>query len=104
MARKIGRDRSTDSFAYPCLPESGKFAAALYYARQYPDQFRIVAAPDPGVAASPISIGVRKGDQNWLNYLNWALYDLKASGKLQALHIKWFGNDSLQPNWVRQPL
>ena len=79
-------------------------AAALYYARQYPDQFRSVAAPDPGVAASPISIGVRKGDQNWLNYLNWALYDLKASGKLQALHIKWFGNDSLQPNWVRQPL
>jgi len=79
-------------------------AAALYYARQYPDQFRAVAAPDPGTAASPISIGVKKGDQNWLNYLNWALYDLKASGKLHELHVKWFGNDSLEPNWVRQPL
>lgn len=79
-------------------------AAALYYARQYPDQFRSVAAPDPGTAASPISIGIKKGDQNWLNYLNWALYDLKASGKLHELHIKWFGNDSLEPNWVRQPL
>lgn len=79
-------------------------AAALYYARQFPGQFRALSAPTPGIAASPISIGVKKGDQTWLNYLNWALYDLKASGKLQELHVKWFGNDSLQPNWVKQPL
>jgi len=79
-------------------------AASMYYARQYPGQFRAIEDREHGIEVSPIAIGVRQGDQTWLNYLNWALYSLKASGKLQELHKKWLGTEELEPNWVRQPL
>ncbi|HMK68166.1 MAG TPA: transporter substrate-binding domain-containing protein [Stellaceae bacterium] len=79
-------------------------AASMYYARQFPGQFRAIEDREHGIDVSPIAIGVRQGDQVWLNYLNWALYSLKASGKLQELHKKWLGTEELEPNWVRQPL
>ena len=79
-------------------------AASMYYARQFPGQFRAIEDREHGIEVSPIAIGVRQGDQVWLNYLNWALYSLKASGKLQELHKKWLGTEDLEPNWVRQPL
>jgi polar amino acid transport system substrate-binding protein len=38
-----------------------------------------------------ISFGVTKGDQNWLNYLNNFLTNLRYSGKNIELYKKWFG-------------
>jgi polar amino acid transport system substrate-binding protein len=38
-----------------------------------------------------ISFGARKGDQNWLNYLNNFLTNLRYSGKNAELYKKWFG-------------
>lgn len=79
-------------------------AATMYLLREYPTQFRVIDDPEHPINRSAISIGLKQGDQVFLNYLNWALYDLKANGKLQALHKKWFDSDALEPNWVRQPL
>ena len=38
-----------------------------------------------------ISFGMRKGDQNWLNYLNNFLTNFRYSGKNAELYKKWFG-------------
>lgn len=79
-------------------------AAALYLMKGQGDKFRVIDDKEHPISASAISIGVRQGDQVWINYLNWLLYDLKANLKLQALHQKWFETDALEPNWVKQPL
>ena len=67
-------------------------------------RFRVIDDKANPIAASGISIGLKQGDQVWINYINWLLYDLKANNKLQALHQKWFETDALQPSWVKQPL
>ncbi len=48
------------------------------------------------------AIGVRKGDQDWLNYLNLFVFNLNASGKNDELYTKWFGESlpfSLSPEF-----
>ncbi|RIV26173.1 amino acid ABC transporter substrate-binding protein [Alicyclobacillaceae bacterium I2511] len=37
------------------------------------------------------SFGIKKGDQNWLNYLNFFIFDMNSSGENAALYKKWFG-------------
>jgi len=37
------------------------------------------------------SFGVKKGDQDWLNYLNLFIFDLNVSGENSNLYKKWFG-------------
>lgn len=94
LAMRQGRG---DAFFY----ERG---AALYLARQFPGQFRVIEDREHPISRSAIGIGLRQGDQVLLNYLNWALYDLKANDKLQAMHQRWFATNSIEPNWVKQPL
>jgi ABC-type amino acid transport substrate-binding protein len=36
-------------------------------------------------------LGVRKGDEEWLNFVNASLRDLKKSGEYEKLLEKWFG-------------
>jgi polar amino acid transport system substrate-binding protein len=87
-----------DAFLY-------ELGAALYMTRTLRDNnFRAIEDREHPMGLSAVAIGVRQGDQVWLNYLNWLLYDLKANEVLQAIHKKWFGSDAVAPNWVRQPL
>jgi polar amino acid transport system substrate-binding protein len=79
-------------------------AAAVYMIKNMPGQFRLLVDNENPIARSAISVGLRKGDQEWLNYLNWLLFDMKANNELQAAHVKWFGSHDLEPNWVKQPL
>ncbi|MCP4561829.1 MAG: transporter substrate-binding domain-containing protein [Bosea sp.] len=79
-------------------------AAAYYLMKGTGGRFRVIDDKANPIAASGISIGLKQGDQVWINYINWLLYDLKANNKLQALHQKWFETDALQPSWVKQPL
>ncbi|MEX2460424.1 MAG: transporter substrate-binding domain-containing protein [Paenibacillaceae bacterium] len=39
------------------------------------------------------AFGVKKGDQDWLNYLNLYLFQINTNGENKALYKKWFGND-----------
>jgi len=49
----------------------------------------------------PYCFGVRKGDQEWLNYLNFYIYRLQQSGKMKELYKKWFGSEPFRvsPTW-----
>jgi polar amino acid transport system substrate-binding protein len=44
---------------------------------------------------------VRKGDQEWLNYLNFFIYRLQQSGKMKELYKKWFNAEPtrVSPSW-----
>ncbi|HTX52688.1 MAG TPA: transporter substrate-binding domain-containing protein [Candidatus Baltobacteraceae bacterium] len=49
----------------------------------------------------PYCFGVRKFDQEWLNYLNFFIYRLQQSGKMKALYKQWFGAEPfhVSPTW-----
>jgi polar amino acid transport system substrate-binding protein len=50
---------------------------------------------------NPYSFGVRKGDQEWLNFLNFYIYKLHQSGKMKELYKKWFNAEpaKVAPSW-----
>lgn len=37
------------------------------------------------------AFGLKKGDQEWMNYLNQYIFDMNSSGKNSDLYKKWFG-------------
>lgn len=77
-------------------------AGGIFIMHKYPGQFRVIFDPDNALDRNQYSIGVRQGDQVWLNYLNWALVRLKLTEKLRALHMKWLKTAELEPAWVRE--
>lgn len=53
------------------------------------------------LAFQPYSFGVRKFDQEWLNYINFFIYRLHQSGKMRELYKKWFNAEParVSPTW-----
>jgi polar amino acid transport system substrate-binding protein len=53
------------------------------------------------LAFQPYSFGVRKFDQEWLNYINFFIYRLHQSGKMKELYKKWFNAEParVSPIW-----
>lgn len=53
------------------------------------------------LAFQPYTFGVRKWDQEWLNYINFYIYRLHQSGKMKELYKKWFGAEPFRvsPTW-----
>ena len=49
----------------------------------------------------PYCFGVRKFDQEWLNYMNFFIYRLQQSGKMKELYKKWFNAEPFRvsPTW-----
>jgi len=49
----------------------------------------------------PYCFGVRKFDQEWLNYLNFFIYRLQQSGKMKDLYKQWFNAEPFRvsPTW-----
>ncbi len=49
----------------------------------------------------PYCFGVRKFDQEWLNYLNFYIYRLQQSGQMKELYKKYFGAEPFRvsPTW-----
>jgi polar amino acid transport system substrate-binding protein len=91
------RQRRADAFFF----EGG---AALYLAREYAGEVRELVDDDKPIAPSYLAIAVKQGDQVWLNYVNWALSDIKLTGRLREIHNRWFATDSLLPSWAKQPM
>lgn len=69
-----------------CFLEDSNFQA--YQAAQN-DDLEVVG--DSLIALEYNAIGVKKYDQEWLNYLNLFIFDLNTSGKNDELYQKWFG-------------
>jgi polar amino acid transport system substrate-binding protein len=61
----------------------------LVYAAQFPDQ--VVHLSEPFTRES-LGWGVRKGDPDFLNWLNNFLRQIRDDGVYDALHKKWFEN------------
>lgn len=65
-----------------------------YYARMNPSKFKTAGQPsEMEMPAWYNSLGVRKGDQEWLNYLNQFVFKINTDGENKASHKKWFGKD-----------
>ena len=77
-------------------------AGGLFIMHKYPGQFRVILDPENALDRNQYSIGVKQGDQIWLNYLNWALTRMKLTGKLRELHLKWLKTADLEPAWARE--
>jgi len=62
------------------------------FCREHPE-FEIKADILKGKYAAVPSMGVRRGDQAWLNWVNLFIDHMNRSGKNQELYRKWFGFD-----------
>ena len=75
------------------------YTYSVYHAGRDPKQgLGFMARP---LDLSPYGFGLRKGDQEWLNYLNFYVYRLHQSGKMRELYVKWFGSEPMRvaPSW-----
>lgn len=81
--------------------DSGKVDVAFndstlcaYMAMKYPDKYSycFTDSSELGVAPFYDGFGVRKDDQNWLNYLNTFIYQINLDGTNAAAYEKWFGS------------
>lgn len=67
------------------------------------DAFEI---PDIQISDEPYGLGMRKGDANFVKFVNDTLLEMERSGQAQAIFLKWFGPDSPTPmkrNFTIQP-
>jgi len=58
--------------------------------------------PNLKISHEPYALGVRKGNQNFLNFLNKSLLEMEKSGESGRIFDKWFGPDSPTP--LRKPI
>ena len=49
------------------------------------------------ISDEPYGLGIRKGDTNFLNFVNQTLLEMEKSGEAKAIFDKWFGPDSNTP-------
>lgn len=59
-----------------------------YQAKINPDLEEVGSSLTPGEYNA---FGVRKNDQEWLNYMNLFVFEINRTGKNQELYQKWFG-------------
>jgi polar amino acid transport system substrate-binding protein len=53
--------------------------------------------PATRISDEPYGLGIRKGDTNFLNFVNEVLLEMEKSGQAKAIFQKWFGPDSSTP-------
>jgi polar amino acid transport system substrate-binding protein len=58
------------------------------------DQFEI---PDIQISDEPYGLGLRKGDRNFLDFVNKTLLEMEKSGEARKIFDKWFGPNSQTP-------
>ncbi len=58
------------------------------------DQFEI---PDIQISDEPYGLGMRKGDTNFVNFVNKTLLEMEKSGEAKMIFDKWFGPNSQTP-------
>jgi len=53
--------------------------------------------PDIRISDEPYGLGIRKGDTNFLNFVNETLLEMEKSGEAKTVFEQWFGPDSSTP-------
>ena len=59
--------------------------------QQYQAAQNVEVVGDSLISLEYNAIGVKKGDQDWLNYLNLFIFNTNVSGKNDEMYSKWFG-------------
>ena len=67
------------------------FVTVLYLQKRNPDLRILNFQPFSPI---PCGLGVRKGDSEWLNFVNATLTKMKENGEYEKLMDKWFGRPS----------
>jgi polar amino acid transport system substrate-binding protein len=57
-------------------------------------QFEI---PDIQISSEPYGLGIRKGDTNFLNFVNATLLEMEKNGEAAKIFERWFGPESDSP-------
>jgi polar amino acid transport system substrate-binding protein len=68
--------------------------AALLAKSPRKEEFEI---PRLQISTEPYGLGIRKGDQNFLGFVNDALLEMEQSGEAQKIYDRWFGPNSEVP-------
>ncbi len=58
------------------------------------EQFEI---PDIQISDEPYGLGIRKGEKNFLDFVNKTLVEMEKSGEAKKIFDKWFGPGSTTP-------
>ena len=66
----------------------------MYAIRSYYGQYEI---PDLRISDEPYGLGIRKGDTNFLNFVNETILEMEKSGEAKKTFEQWFGPDSGTP-------
>jgi polar amino acid transport system substrate-binding protein len=53
--------------------------------------------PDLAISSEPYGLGMRKGDTNWVKFVNDTLLEMEKNGEAKKLFEKWFGPNSDSP-------
>ena len=53
--------------------------------------------PDFRISDEPYGLGIRKGDTNFLNFVNQTILEMEKSGEAKEIFDRWFGPDSGTP-------
>lgn len=77
-------------------------SAELFLLNRFPGEYRILVDQSNPLQRSQYAIGIRQGDQVFLNYVNQSLQWMKIVGALQEMHRRWLGTEELEPAWVRE--
>ena len=67
-------------------------------------QFRVIIDNENPFRQNQDTIGVQRGQQEWLNYLNLCLGILKKEGTFKEIFTKWYGDMEAAPLFFREPL
>ncbi|MBB6469115.1 polar amino acid transport system substrate-binding protein [Aminobacter lissarensis] len=93
----ISFDEASQQFLALDQGKADAMVSGLYYLRTYQmksgeDKYRIL---DEELSRVNVGFAVRKGDKEWVEYLNKVLEDLETSGEGQAIYEKNFGDMGL---------
>jgi polar amino acid transport system substrate-binding protein len=53
--------------------------------------------PDITISEEPYGIGMRKGDANWVKFVNDTILEMEKNGEAAKIFGKWFGPNSDSP-------
>ena len=53
--------------------------------------------PDIRISDEPYGLGIRKGDENFLNFVNETILEMEKSGEAKQIFDRWFGPDTDTP-------
>ena len=53
--------------------------------------------PDPQISMEPYGLGMRKGDEEFVKFVNDTLLEMEKNGEAKKIYVRWFGPRSESP-------